>query len=366
MTRLALLFLVSLITAQAAAVSADSARGEQLFDSLHCIQCHSVNGQGGKSAPDLGRLLDRDFTPASLAATMWNHAPTMWSAMRTQNVQAGDLNPQAARDLFAFFSSRRFFGKPGDAARGKQAFESKHCADCHGLTQSKLAAAKPVSEWQALEHPVDLIAAMWNHAATMQQQFAAQGIAWPQLTSQNLTDMLVYLRNLPATRNVSAGVQINAGENGQALFQSKGCAACHAGALALEPRLKNMSLTDIAVAMWNHERNMGKQAPSLSDEDMRSLLSYLWAQEYFTDSGNPTAGQKVFVAKHCAVCHNDAASGAPKLPANGKSFSAPSMVSALWAHGPNMLQQMQSKGIAWPRFQAGDMSNLIAYLNSGK
>lgn len=365
MTRLALIFLLSLTT-QAAMITADSGRGAQLFDSLHCVQCHSVNGQGGKSAPDLGLLIDRDFTPASLAATMWNHAPTMWAAMRQQDVRSGDLNSQAAADLFAYFYSRRFFGKPGDAARGKQAFEAKHCSDCHGLTQSKLAGAKPVSEWQTFEHPVDLVTTMWNHAATMQQQFAAKGIAWPELTSQNLTDMLVYLRNLPATRNFTSGLEISSSEYGQALFQSKGCAVCHSGTLLLAARLKRMTLTDIAVAMWNHEPNMGKQAQSFSDEDMQSLLSYLWAQEYFTDAGSASAGQKVFTAKHCSVCHNDAASGAPKLPASGKSFNGPSMVAALWAHGPNMLQQMQSKGIAWPRFQANDMSNLIAYLNSGK
>ena len=34
----------------------------------------------------------------------------------------GDLNEQAAADLFAYFYSARFFEMPGDAARGKRAF----------------------------------------------------------------------------------------------------------------------------------------------------------------------------------------------------------------------------------------------------
>ncbi len=358
--------LFSALLAQAAGFAADSSRGAQLFQSLSCIQCHNLNGQGGKLGPDLGQLLDRNFTPASLAATMWNHAPAMWMAIRAQNVQPGDLNPQAAADLFAYFYSRRFFDIFGDAGRGKQTFESKHCANCHGLTQVKLPGAKPVSEWETLDQPIAMVSAMWTHATTMQQEFGKQGIPWPELTSQNLADILVYLRNLPATRNMTAGLEINPGENGPALFQSKGCAACHTGALALESRLKGKTLTDIAVAMWNHEPRMGKQAPSLDPEEMRPLLSYLWAQEFFLDSGNASAGQKVFTAKRCAVCHNDPASGAPKLPAPGKSFDGPAMVSALWAHGPQMLQQMQSKGIEWPRFQSGQMSNLIAYLNSTK
>lgn len=366
MIRLAIGLLVSLTSVHAAIIEADSARGASLFESLHCVQCHSINGHGGKLAPDLGQLTDRNFTPASLAATMWNHAPTMWMAMREQNVQPGGLNPQAAADLFAYFYSRRFFNKPGDAARGKQAFESKHCAECHGLTQVKLAGAKPVSQWEALDRPIALVSAMWNHAATMQQEFAKQRITWPDLTAQNLTDILVYLRNLPATRNLGAGFEISAGQNGEALFQSKGCAACHTGVLALESRLKGETLTEIAVDMWNHAPTMRKQAVSLDTGEMRSLLSYLWAQEFFQDSGNASAGRKVFTAKHCSMCHGNSASGAPKLPARGESFDGATMVSALWAHGPRMLQQMQSKGIMWPRFQANEMSNLIAYLNSAK
>ena len=92
MTRAVTIFVLCAAGVRAAAVAADSARGAQLFESLSCVQCHSINGKGGTAAPDLGRRIDRDFTPASLAATMWNHAPAMWAAMRTRNVRAGDLN----------------------------------------------------------------------------------------------------------------------------------------------------------------------------------------------------------------------------------------------------------------------------------
>ena len=40
------------------------------------------------------------------------------------------------------------------------------------------------------------------------------------------------------------------------------------------------------------------------------------------------------------------------------------MVSALWDHGPQMLEMMKQKNLAWPRFTAPQMSDLIAYLNS--
>ncbi len=40
------------------------------------------------------------------------------------------------------------------------------------------------------------------------------------------------------------------------------------------------------------------------------------------------------------------------------------MVSVLWRHGPRMLDQMKTKGLAWPRFDGAQMADLIAYLNS--
>ncbi|MDQ2946063.1 MAG: c-type cytochrome [Acidobacteriota bacterium] len=361
----ALLFFAA-AAAQAATVAADSDRGAKLFETLHCVECHSINGKGGTAGPDLSRRIDRNFTPASLAATIWNHAPTMWTAMRARNIEIGDLNEQAAADLFAYFYSARFFDKPGDAGRGKRLFSAKHCAECHGLTETKLPEAKPVAQWESIGHPIVMVSAMWNHGVNMRQQFARRKLAWPELTSQDLTDLLVYLRNLPSTRNTPVRFAITSGANGQALFTSKGCAKCHTGNLALPARLKNKTLTDIAVAMWNHEPMMAPLPPTLDVEEMREIVSYLWAQEFFEDSGRVASGERVFTTKHCAKCHNDASSGAPKLTGTGRSFSGTAMVAALWHHGPNMLERMKAQGIAWPRFDAQEMSSLIGYLNAKK
>jgi mono/diheme cytochrome c family protein len=351
----------------AATIAADSARGAQLFDTLSCVQCHSINGKGGTAAPDLGRRIDRNFTPASLAATMWNHAPAMWASMRTRNIRPGDLNEQAAADLFAYFYSARFFEKLGDAGRGKRLFSSKHCSECHGLADSKLAEAKPVSQWESLGQPLETVNALWNHAASMREEFAKKKLSRPELTTQDLTDMLVYLRNLPSSLNASARIEISSGANGQQLFESKGCAACHTGNAALNSRLTGKTLTDIAVAMWNHEPRMPTAPAPMSLAEMRELVSYLWVEQFFKGAGNPAAGARVFTAKGCASCHNDAShnnsTGAPKLTGAGRTFTAATIVSVLWHHGPQMLDQMKTRGIAWPRFEGTQMANLIAYLN---
>jgi cytochrome c2 len=363
MKRTAIIFVLLCPSMRAADIAADSDRGAGLFVTLSCIQCHSVNGTGGKIAPDLGRLVDRDFTPATLAATMWNHAPTMWAAMRDRNIQAGDLDEQAAADLFAFFYAAHFFDRPGEAVRGKRLFDSKHCSECHGLTVAKLPAAKPVSQWDSIGQPIALASAMWNHGAAMREEFAKRGLIWPELTSQDLTDMLVYLRNLPEMRDASVRVEISSGAEGAALFRSKGCEGCHTGSLALPARLRGKTLSDIAAAMWNHQPRMASAPPPLTVEEMREITSYLWPGQFFEGAGDAPAGRRVSTVKRCATCHEDAASGAPKLA--GKRFSGATMVAALWHHGPEMLDRMKAKGIPWPRFDGAQMSNLIAFLNSG-
>ena len=84
---------------------------------------------------------------------------------KREHRRSRSCRPKQAADLFAYFVSARYFEKPGDAGRGKQAFAAKHCADCHGITDSKAAGAPPVAKWESLADPVVLAQQMWNHGA---------------------------------------------------------------------------------------------------------------------------------------------------------------------------------------------------------
>jgi len=176
--------------------------------------------------------------------------------------------------------------------------------------------------------------------------------------------MLVYLQNLPETRHLATNFAFPPSDSGEALFQSKGCSGCHTGKLALEGLLRNQTLTNIAADMWNHQPSMKQPPPSLSQEEMRQIISYIWARQYFRGNGNAERGHKVFAEKNCATCHNDPSSGAPKLAQGKNAYSDITLVSVLWEHGPRMLDLMNEKKLVWPRFTAQQMSDLIAYLNS--
>lgn len=362
-----LLVFVLVVGRAVAAEPAGSAQaGKELFESQHCIACHSVNGEGGKSAPDLGKHIGRDFTPTEMVAIMWNHAPDMWSAMQKAGIQKPELPPQSAADLFAYFVAARFFDHPGDAGRGKHDFTSLHCSECHGITTSKAAGAPPVVQWESLRDPVALAEQMWNHASRMREEFAKRKIRWIELDGQQLTDILVYLQNLPETRSLGGSLKIGESSAGEQVFQSKGCVACHTGAMALEKRLRNQTLTDIAADMWDHEPLMKQPPIKLTEDEMRQILAYVWARQYFGAGGSAGRGKKVFTDKHCAACHNDASSGAPNLAQSKTQYSDIGMVSVLWQHGPRMLEAMRRKDITWPRFTTAQMADLIAYLNAAR
>lgn len=355
----------AVVLAQASAASvfeADARRGAELFGSEMCLRCHSINGQGGRLGPDLGRRTDRDYTPATLASLMWNHAPAMWKAAGADMLQLPPLSEAQAADLFAYFYSVRYFEKPGDAARGKRLFTARHCADCHALSGS--GPGKPVSTWESLNDPIMLLTRIWNHTAQMHTAFAEKKIAWPNLTGQEMTDLLVYLQHLPQTPNVEASFSLSAPDAGKALFASKGCADCHNGKLALEGRLVHSTLTGVAAAMWNHAPQMLQMPPALDENEMRSIVSYVWATQFFAGEGDSGRGKRLFAEKNCAGCHNDAASGAPSLAHGKDAYSPVTMVAALWKHGPRMLERIEQKNLEWPRFSSAQMSDLVAYLNT--
>jgi mono/diheme cytochrome c family protein len=364
-------FLAVAAILDAAAVSADSTRGAQVFEMQGCVQCHSVNGVGPGVGPDLSRIADRGFTPATLAATMWNHAPAMWVETKLRNVARPAMDEQQAADLFAFFYSLRFFEEPGDAARGKSLFTSRQCATCHGIDEPKNPNAKPVSQWMAGD-PLELVETMWNHSTAMHDELARNNIKLPQLKGQDLADLLVYTRRAagkgtgrqPATPVFRAA----SADEGKALFESKRCSACH-GTMThfLSTGLRDETLTDVAADMWNHGLDMSLRDTKFAPGEIRGIANYIWFSRAIEGGGEAGRGAQVFAAKKCTVCHDDPASGAPSLSGltgNGRYFSGATMVSALTRHGPAMLDKMREKHLAWPQFSAEDMSGLIAYLNT--
>jgi len=117
--------------------------------------------------------------------------------------------------------------------------------------------------------------------------------------------------------------------------------------------------------MWNHAPEWAKEIPALNLDEMRELTGYLWAQQFFVDSGSQAAGKRVLPPSIAPPATTDASSGAPKLENTRQTpFTASGDGVCIVAPRSRMMEQMKSKGIPWPRFDGAQMTNLIAYLNS--
>jgi mono/diheme cytochrome c family protein len=331
----------------------DSVRGEQLLRDRGCLMCHALDGQGAHTAPDLGRRISRDYTPAFLAGLIWNHAPSMWIGSGKADIFS--LTENETADLLAYFCSRRYFDHPGDAARGKQVFAGRHCAGCHGISESTFAGASPVAAWHSLGDPIALAQAMWNRPQLMRAAFARRGIRSPRLTSQELTDLLIYLENLPETRGQRHRFRLASPRTGRMIFQVKGCGECHRGRLSLEGRGSRLAPADVAAGMWNHASGEGH--PSLSYEEMGGIAGYLW---FMNGRGDARRGRRLFAAKKCAACH--ASRELPSLHGSDPQTVPVSFTTALLSHGPAMLAEMRRMGVRWPRFAGKELGDLGAYL----
>ena len=370
MTRMSRRWVAGVLVAAAVAVCStlpllmgDAVRGQALFGSQGCLACHSLNGDGGKTAPDLGLRGGRGFSPAAMAALMWNHAPRMWTGMDKQGAARPAFGQQQAADLFAYFYAARYFDPPGDARRGKDVFTEKRCADCHGGKTPGPGGARPVSAWQPVGDPVALAQQLWNHSAVMSRAMAQKKIPYPELVSKDLTDLTAYLRRLKGSPDRLVQPAAGSAEVGEKLFAEMRCAACHTGSFDLRSRRTRFSLADFAASLWNHAPGMPGSRPALSYDQMRHMVAYLGALQYFEESGNLDRGRQVFQNKKCATCHREPASAGPDLSGKAGTITSYEMVAALWRHGPAMLEGMSRQRISWPQFTAAEMSDLVAYLH---
>lgn len=82
--------------------------------------------------------------------------------------------------------------------------------------------------------------------------------------------------------------------------------------------------------------------------------------------GDPARGQDIFAAKQCGRCHRPPpeASVGPPLPVLRRPQGAYELAGQLWNHAPAMFTVLRIEGLEWPRIDASDMANLMAYLQA--
>ena len=119
-------------------------RGKDVFRAQSCSVCHSLEGEGGKTAPDLGLGVNRGFSPYVLAGLLWNHAPVMWAAMDRKGFAKPELSEQQAADLFVYFFAARYLNSP---ATRSAAARFLWRSDARSVTASGRRLVRAFSRW---------------------------------------------------------------------------------------------------------------------------------------------------------------------------------------------------------------------------
>ena len=348
--------------AQIRIIPGSAVGGSEIFRDKGCSNCHKFE------------LIAQNQTPSSLAAALWNHSPKMWRAQQDGNVKPV-LNSFEAADVFAYFFSLKYTNTPGDPSKGRAVFEEKTCAGCHDTDIGQRRPGPPISTWTEVNDPLSWAERMWNHSNTVYAEVSNHGLAWPRFSTNEMVDMLSYLRSVQDSR-IQATFQPGNAEKGRITFENR-CESCHSfGNRTTAPKIDllktpaHATLTDYVTAMWNHAPLMRQRAgddfPIFGPGDMSNLVAYLYTQRYFEKEGDAARGARVFEQKGCASCHERLRreTGAPDLAAAKERYSTITIAASLFRHGPAMLDRMEKQNVRWPQFTAAEMEDVIAFLNS--
>jgi hypothetical protein len=119
--------------------------------------------------------------------------------------------------------------------------------------------------------------------------------------------------------------------------------------------------------MWNHGpeiwtrmQRVGVARPVFSGNEMADIVSFLYFLRYADGPGDPVTGKRLFSIKGCGQCH----SSALDLSRSAALASPISLMAAMWNHAPEMEEQIQRRGIAWPTFQGNELRELIEYVRA--
>jgi mono/diheme cytochrome c family protein len=361
-------------------IPGDAKAGLQIFFDKGCARCHSILGEGGKAAPDLARAPTGYLSASGLVAEMWNHAPQMWERMHQESVKPPTFTEEEMSNLFAFLYSVRSLDEPGDAERGRQLLFNKRCLECHAVAGQGGHAGPDLRDWASYRNPVSWIQAMWNHAPAMQALMQQRGLSWPEFQGNDVADLIAYIRTQATNPRRHVYLEPADPDRGRSLFTQKGCANCHSlrgvrgtGAPALSSGSLPPTLGQFAGAMWNHSPAMWARMkaqsiprPQFSNKEMADLIAYLFAERYFEAGGNSAQGRRVFDVKGCASCHAPSGKGVGPALASWRGKVSPiALATAMWNHGPVMLERMREEQLPWPYFRPGEMADLMEFLNRG-
>jgi len=358
----------------------DPVRGQQLFAGKGCVSCHAVRGAGGRIGPDLGRTAAKSSF-FEIASGMWNHSIGMEEKIRELHKVRPVFEVNEFRDLVTFVYFLNYFDEPGDPRVGEVLFTEKHCIQCHRVGGEGGSAGPTLETLPRGVSPLRIAQGLWNHGPAMVRSMSRIGLDVPQFRGTEILDLFAYIRTQGKGREAREFQSAGDAELGAQVFSAKGCARCHAVFGAddeIGPDLGRLdlqgSVTQIAGRMWNHwpamtdaMQTLDMRMPVFSKDELADLLAYLFVSRYGGAPGDIERGRIQYRDKGCAFCHGLDGEGTlgPPLEQVTPGEEKETIVQRMWNHAPEMWVEMGDHQIPWPRFDAKDLADLIAYMSRG-
>jgi cytochrome c2 len=169
----------------------NAANGQKMFTEKGCVKCHSIFGKGGREAPDLGKTISQSNVTV-LSTRLWNHAAGMREKFQRKKLEWPLFTETEMNDLILYLYSLSYEDKPGDPGSGEGVFSGKKCADCHFRTEADkqkiVGALRSVNSLQ-------FATLLWNHIPSMEASMVIHAVPWPEMSGQELRDVLAYLQS---------------------------------------------------------------------------------------------------------------------------------------------------------------------------
>lgn len=352
--------------------------GSQVFGAKRCPHCHSINGIGDTIGPDLAQY-PRLRSFYELAAEMWNHIPDMAQKMRELEVPTPHLDAREAGDLVAFLFTVHYFDAPGDTEVGRQLFSERQCIVCHQVNGIGGVIGPNLDRLRQFGSPIEVAAAMWNHGPSMSATMREHGVTRSTFTGDELRSLIAYLES--ASQGAPGGqlyVLPGRADRGRRWFADRLCIRCHSIGgrggvlgpdLAEQGRLR--SLIDFAAAMWNKApamtaaaRDAGIELPQLDASQMADIVAYLYAEQYFHESGVPSRGRRRLRDKGCLDCHTLDGRGGTSASDLGRvtNLNSPAaVIAAMWNHLMVAEAAATGRAVAWASFRPEEMADVASF-----
>jgi cytochrome c551/c552 len=181
-------------SATAAEAPGDATRGQAVFTAKQCVRCHAVRGQRSVGPPL--EELRRPQGAYELAGRFWNHAPAMFTTLRSEGITWPEIGVVEMADLMAYLQADPARDPAPDPFRGQTLLVSKGCLKCHRYKgEGGLVGVELTQPYAGYQSGVAWAAAVWSHAPRMAEEARRMGILYPRFSGEEMGNLVGLLRS---------------------------------------------------------------------------------------------------------------------------------------------------------------------------